>query len=87
MKKTIENLQPNIRLLLDQLERESEGATRQQLEDIVRRIGMVKQVQEALEKALAVGPPRITQDHFYIEDIAGFPWDTVRELGLLDDEE
>jgi len=87
MKKTIENLQPNIRQLLDQLETESEGASREQLEDIVRRIGLVKQVQEALERALAVGPPRITQDHFYIEDIAGFPWDTVRELGLLDDEE
>jgi hypothetical protein len=87
MKKTVENLQPNIRRLLDQLERESEGATRQQLEDIVRRIGMVKQVQSALDRALAVGPPRITQDHFYIEDVAGFPWDTARELGLLDDEE
>lgn len=87
MKKTIENLQPNIRLLLDQLERESEGATRQQLEDIVRRIEMVKQVQSSLDRALAVGPPRITQDHFYIEDIAGFPWDTARELGLLDDED
>jgi hypothetical protein len=87
MKKTIENLQPNIRQLLDRLETESEGASREQLQDIVRRIGLVKQVQEALERALAVGPPRITQDHFYIEDIAGFPWDTVRELGLLDDEE
>ncbi len=87
MKKTIENLQPNIRHLLDELERESVSASRQQLKDIVRRIEMVKQIQEALEKALAVGPPRITQDHFYIEDIAGFPWDTARELGLLDDEQ
>jgi hypothetical protein len=86
MKKTIENLQPNIRHLLDRLERESEGATREQLQDIVRKIGMVNEVQSALEKALAVGPPRITQDHFYIEDVTGFPWDTAKELGLLDDE-
>lgn len=87
MKKTIENLQPNILQLLNQLDKESEGATREELEHIVRRIGLVKQLQSALEKSLEEGPARITKEHFYIDAIPGFPWDTARELGLLDDEE
>ena len=87
MKKTLENLQPNILHLLNQLDRESEGATTEQLEDIVRRIGMVKQVQSALERCHQESPARITKEHFYLDAIADFPWDTVKELGLLDDED
>ena len=87
MKKTLENLQPNILELVDRLGRASEGASREELEDIVRKIEMVKKVQSALEKSLEESPARITKEHFYIDAIRDFPWDTVRELGLLDDED